>query len=350
MTKTVALLMPSLNEENSVAYTLDSIFKSSRLPDEIIVADGGSKDRTLSIVEQYKNKGVDLKVVNNPEVFAGAGRNHAFEVCTSSVIMLMDFGNTVESDWIEKMVAPFEQEAEIDFVSGAFIPHANTGFEHCVACILYHNNSLLDKIPLEKLMKQMPKDHSPGALSLAVSRKMWEKLEGMPSWLRASEDKLFGRKMMTFNPDYRLLPDARISHHMRSNSWQVFCQMRTYSRGNGRTKLMFKHDIKLMLMYVTLPFLILTAFWQPLIIILLTVGAALYAWKSGVRKLIKVDGKVQKKRFMLYASQIVFARDLGMITGLILGLVDWLCKPEFKRKFLHYVRGTKLVDRQSITD
>ncbi|GAA0856492.1 glycosyltransferase [Aliiglaciecola litoralis] len=345
MVKTIALLMPSLNEEDSVALTLDSIFQSSRLPDEIIVADGGSSDRTLEIVQQYSDRGVELKIVKNPEVYAGAGRNRAFEVSNSDILMLMDFGNCAAPDWIEKMAVPFEQDPDMDFVSGAFLPQSQSDFEHVVACILYHSNSLMGKIPLAELMKQMPKDHSPGALSLAISRTMWEKLDGMPGWLRAAEDKLFGRKMMTFKPRYCLLPDAKISHHMRSTSWQVFEQMKVYSRGNLRTRLVHKHVAKIMLMYIGLLISIPFIINFPPSILPVSFMAALYVWKSGVSKVKKVDGRIHKKAFIFYASQIVLARDLGILAGSILGWGDWLFKPEFKRKFESYVRDTELAER-----
>lgn len=342
MVKTIALLMPALNEEHSVRQTLDSIFQSTRLPDEILIADGGSTDKTVEIARQYQHKDVVLKVVNNPEVYAGAGRNYAFEASTSDVVMLMDFGNTVAPDWIEKMAEPFEQEPNMDFATGAYLPKSDSDFEHVVACILYHNNALMEKIPLAELMKNLPKNQAPGALSLAVSRGMWKKVNGMPGWLRAAEDKLYGRKMMTFKPTYRLIPDAKISHHMRSNSWQIFKQMKTYSRGNGRIRLTHKHVIKLFILHLTLALGLSAALWFPYLLLPIFIGAAVYIWKSGINKIKKVDGHIQKKRYIFYAASIVIARDLGIVTGSCLGWVDWIFKPEYRVKYWSYVSGTDL--------
>jgi len=69
--------MPVKNEERSVGPTLDAVFASTRLPDEIVIADGQSVDRTLERVEAYTGRGVPIRVVPNPQIFAGAGRNHA---------------------------------------------------------------------------------------------------------------------------------------------------------------------------------------------------------------------------------------------------------------------------------
>ncbi|GAC13702.1 glycosyltransferase [Aliiglaciecola lipolytica] len=349
MVKSVALLMPALNEETSAVETLDSIFKSTRLPDEIIVADGGSTDKTREVVAKYQDRGVKLIIIDNPDVYAGAGRNYAFAACNSDILMLMDFGNTVAPDWIEKMAVPFEQNPEMGFVSGAFIPDADSDFEHVVASILYHNNALLDKIPIEKLMQQMPTDHSPGALSLAISRDMWIKVQGMPDWLRAAEDKLFGRKMMTFKPVYALLPEARIKHHMRSNLLDVFKQMQTYSRGNGRTRYLQKYLLKLLAIYI-LPLIFIPFFPTKILLTAIVIGALMYFWKSGVSKVIKVDGKLRKHKFIFQSIGIVVARDLGVMWGTLLGLFDWHMKPQFKQKYYQYIKDTSLINEPIIVD
>lgn len=50
----VSLIFTVLNEEKSVKNLLDSLLKQTRKPDEIVVVDGGSKDRTVEILKQYR--------------------------------------------------------------------------------------------------------------------------------------------------------------------------------------------------------------------------------------------------------------------------------------------------------
>ena len=49
---TVSLVIPVPNEGPRVAATLDSVFAGTRLPDEIIVADGRSEDDTAAYCER----------------------------------------------------------------------------------------------------------------------------------------------------------------------------------------------------------------------------------------------------------------------------------------------------------
>lgn len=71
----VSLVMPVRNESPRVAATMEAILGSSRLPDEIIVADGLSTDDTVARFNAYQGRGVEIRVVNNPAIYSGGGRN-----------------------------------------------------------------------------------------------------------------------------------------------------------------------------------------------------------------------------------------------------------------------------------
>lgn len=51
-----SIIIATYNSEKYLSRTLDSIIAQNFLNYEILIIDGGSKDRTLAIVEQYKNK------------------------------------------------------------------------------------------------------------------------------------------------------------------------------------------------------------------------------------------------------------------------------------------------------
>jgi len=49
----VSVIVTVKNEAKSIGLLLDSLAGQSRLPDEVIVVDGGSSDDTVRIAERY---------------------------------------------------------------------------------------------------------------------------------------------------------------------------------------------------------------------------------------------------------------------------------------------------------
>lgn len=104
----VSVLIPTLNAASTVERCLQSIvtqsFPSESL--EIIIADGGSTDRTLGIARQY-----GCKIVDNPLKTGEAGKAKALEKASGEIIALIDSDNILpEIDWLERMTAPFHDE------------------------------------------------------------------------------------------------------------------------------------------------------------------------------------------------------------------------------------------------
>ena len=52
----VSLYIPVYNGESTIESVLKSVFKLSPGPDEIIIINDGSKDKTISILEKYTNQ------------------------------------------------------------------------------------------------------------------------------------------------------------------------------------------------------------------------------------------------------------------------------------------------------
>jgi glycosyltransferase involved in cell wall biosynthesis len=336
--RTVALVMPARNEEHSVGPTLDAVFASTRLPDEIIIADGYSVDRTVERVQTYMGRGVPIQVVPNPQIFAGAGRNRAAAVAASDILLFLDFGNLVHPRWIEQMTRPFEEDLSVDAVGGAFAPHVESDFEHCVACIQYQEMMLFSRFSRSQKLAHVPKEFRLGGLGTAISRECYRRLGGMPAWLRAAEDKLFGYKLLRVRA--RIVPavDALLYHHIRKNVRTLFMQNFVYARGDGHID---EHQ----------PHYRRTAFFYTVVILAVGYGAihpatlpvpllmlAAHLYRAGVRPLKKVDGRVVRLRYLLRIPLVVLAKDMGALLGYPVGLFDWFTKPRYRHLFQGYMR------------
>src|SRR5512143_802375 len=104
----VSLILTVLNEGASIRKVLDSLRAQTRPPDEVVIADGGSRDDTVAILRDYAAAGrLPLRVVETPGANIAQGRNAAIRLTTGEIIAVTDAGVRCALDWLEKLTAPF---------------------------------------------------------------------------------------------------------------------------------------------------------------------------------------------------------------------------------------------------
>lgn len=104
----VSIVIPTYNSEATLEKCLDSInnqdYPAEKM--EIIIADGGSTDKTLEIAGEYTNKNF-----HNPLRTGEAGKAVGVKHAKGEIIALIDSDNILPAkDWLIKMVKPFEDE------------------------------------------------------------------------------------------------------------------------------------------------------------------------------------------------------------------------------------------------
>ena len=52
--KNISLVATTFNNEDEILLFLDNIFSQSYLPGEIVISDGGSKDKTVELILNYQ--------------------------------------------------------------------------------------------------------------------------------------------------------------------------------------------------------------------------------------------------------------------------------------------------------
>jgi GT2 family glycosyltransferase/Flp pilus assembly protein TadD/glycosyltransferase involved in cell wall biosynthesis len=108
---------------NQIEYTkkcIDSIFKNTSEPFELIVVDNGSSDGTVKYLESEvlgRNTAVRLKLIKNKENkgFAG-GNNQGIAAATGGYILLLNNDVVVTSGWLEILVNCAERSSKIGIV------------------------------------------------------------------------------------------------------------------------------------------------------------------------------------------------------------------------------------------
>lgn len=111
----VAVVIPTLNEEKFIAYCLDSVIAQSYPFDDmdVMVVDGGSKDRTKEIVEDYKRKYQNIRFLNNPGRIQSIAFNIGVKSSDAPYIVRLDAHATYNHRYIEKCIEKFSANAEV---------------------------------------------------------------------------------------------------------------------------------------------------------------------------------------------------------------------------------------------
>ena len=88
----ISVIIPCYNSESTISRCLESIFYQTELPDEIIIIDDNSNDKTLSEIELSKEKSpIKIKTLKNDENKGpGYCRNKGWEAAESAYIAFLD--------------------------------------------------------------------------------------------------------------------------------------------------------------------------------------------------------------------------------------------------------------------
>lgn len=101
----VSVVVIAYNEEKFLDECLDALQDQTRKPDEIIVVDNNSTDKTAQIA---KEKGA--RVIREMKQGASHARNAGFDASTGDIILRTDADSIVPADWVERMSDHFEDE------------------------------------------------------------------------------------------------------------------------------------------------------------------------------------------------------------------------------------------------
>jgi len=105
LTPTVTVAIPAFNEEAYISSVLD-VFINSKYPNivEIIIADGGSTDKTSEIISSYSKEDPRVKLIHNPDKIQSAGINRIIEVANGELLLRADAHSIYAEDYVEKSV------------------------------------------------------------------------------------------------------------------------------------------------------------------------------------------------------------------------------------------------------
>jgi glycosyltransferase involved in cell wall biosynthesis len=115
----ISVVVPAYNEEQNIAACLESLERQTIPRDqyEIIVVDGGSKDRTREIAARY----ADLVFIQTSRKVGGA-RNDGSMKAEGEIIATTDADCIIPPDWLEVIRRGFERDPSVVQLYGPVDP------------------------------------------------------------------------------------------------------------------------------------------------------------------------------------------------------------------------------------
>ncbi len=221
----VSLIATLLNEAENLGEWWAGIAGQTRLPDEVVVVDGGSRDDTVVVLRSLAGTApfpVRVEVMEGANI--AQGRNRAIALAAHDVIAVTDGGCVPSPRWLELLVRPLAEDADLGLVAGFYRPRCESWFEELSACAT---------VPLPWEVR--PGRFLPSSRSLAFRREVWEKVEGYPEWLAIGEDMYFNHAWKKEGIRYRVARDALVFWRMREDLPSLLRQYFLYARGDGES-------------------------------------------------------------------------------------------------------------------
>jgi glycosyltransferase involved in cell wall biosynthesis len=236
----VSVVLPVLNEERDLGRLLDELLQQTPPPDgfEILVADGGSTDRTRDIVATRTLEWPNLRLVDNPGRLSSAGRNAGARAARGEYIVFLDGHCSVpRRDYLVRLV-------EIFRTSGAAClcrpqPMQRLADGRWGQAIAAARHSFLGHDPGSDIYGGEPAYTDPRSAGAAYTRDVFDRLGGYDERFDACEDVEFNHRVALLGLRSYRHPDLAIDYRPRRTLVAFYRQMERY--GRGRARLMARH-------------------------------------------------------------------------------------------------------------
>lgn len=299
----VTVYVTMLNERDNIASLLDSLLNQTRMPDEIILVDGGSTDGTVDIVREYVKRGHPIKLVVSPGSNVAAGRNIGIGEATFEIVASVDAGCRLDRKWLENLVRSFSDD--VDVVAGVYLPDAKNTFEECVGDLLYPD------------VEDLPEDwSSPSHRSVAFRKKVWETIGPIPAALYRSEDTWFNNEAKKAGFRFRTARDAVVYWRPRRNLRDVYKNAYSWAKSD------IENNVKAELVKHVARVKLLRILWRILGILALLVCGVYVSWWATlllapfvIREMISFYARDRSLRKTIYKNLINLAIALAYVRG-----------------------------------
>lgn len=267
----ISIIILSLNEEKFIAGILENVLEEDGLSKEIIVADAGSADATLSIVEQFQRSHANISVVHNTERYVSKALNKVIPGCNGKYIAVLGAHAVYPVHYIRTAVSFLQQHPEYAMVGGP-IGHAATSLTgksiaSCMSSLFGMGNSAF---------RTEDQDQETDTVPFPVyEKKIFDQLKGYDNRLIRNQDEDFHYRAVQHGFRIYMLSQLRSVYYVRESYSGFIRQFFQYGyfkplvMKKNKQSVKLRHLIPLLFTLYLLALIILSSFCQAHILLLL---------------------------------------------------------------------------------
>ena len=312
----ISFITTVFNEEKSIDKFLKSLFAQSKLPDEIVIVDGGSTDKTIERIAncelRIKKKRVIFKLIIKRGNRA-VGRNEAIRKATGDVIACSDSGNVLDKKWFENIIKPFgfaqgKPFKNVDVVAGYYKGLAKNIFQKCL-------------IPYALVMpdKVNPDTFLPATRSVAFTKAIWKKARGFDERYSHNEDYVFANRLKEMGAKIVFAKDAVVHWIPRDSFKEAFVMFSRFAFGDAEAGIWRPKVLLLFARYLIGSSLLLFSVLHRSFMLIVLVGISLILYL--LWSLWKNYRYVKNSQAFLILPLLQLTSDMAVLAGTVLAFL-----------------------------
>jgi glycosyltransferase involved in cell wall biosynthesis len=217
----ISVVLTVFNEEGSIGPLVESLITQTVKPDEIVIVDGGSNDKTVQIISHYQKKDGRIKLLKE-KCTRAKGRNLGVEIAKNQIIAITDAGCVVHKDWLENITKPFN-ESRVDISAGFYKMTGGTPVSKAMSVFLGVTPRRFDV------------NFLPSTRSMAFRKSAWEKVGGFPEGKgNSAEDTDFNYRSVKLGLKYSRVKTAVVEWGMPVKLGDFFYKIKEYAKWDAR--------------------------------------------------------------------------------------------------------------------
>lgn len=324
--------IPVLNECRTLRATINDVLSQDYPRDrfQVVVADGGSTDGTVEIVESLISEGWPVVLKRNGRKVSASGRNLCLLERTADIFVFLDGHCHIPSrSWLYDIADLLEKKGADCLARPQPLDHPNnSNFQKAIA---FCRQSRSGHISNSLIYASHEGFVSPVSHGAAYTRAVVDAIGLYDERFDACEDVEFNFRVEAAGFQTFMSPRLTVCYRPRSSPVALFHQVFRY--GRGRARLICKHPNAATSDTALAPLpaacacalILLATFVKPIFFIAAGLAAAYCAWFTGTALFSRPRAPLAG---LIYVPLVYFIIHVGFSIGFAMGLLIESCRGE----------------------